>query len=211
MDRLIKELENYSYPLNKSDLVLDSEEKMVEVIQKNHLNSERIKKNLEVLEIQKVSIENSWNSFVFNLRDCNGIYRVTDRTNGAHPYSFKLEILISNKFGIGFCMSLIGRLIGIYFTGQNSKSLVPIRNFPSAIDGISQETRNPFISYFPFSEDQLEVTFQLIELSELYFPDFKLFNNLTATTKVKNMVIGNRMILESDLFQVLFTNNMVVI
>ncbi|WP_075350446.1 hypothetical protein [Algoriphagus marinus] len=211
MGSILEEIENYSFQLHRDDLYAKTDEEFIKINKRNQLEVERIKKNLEKLEVEKVGLVESWNSMVILLKENDQIKRVTDRTKGAHTYSFKMEILLPNKLGIGFCLSQIGKLIGIYFTSGHAKSIIPITEYTSTIGVFSKESKNPFISYFPYSEEQINFANKLISCCERFFPEFQLFNNIFAATKIEDIVIDGKSVYRSDLFQVLFADNLVII
>jgi hypothetical protein len=129
----------------------------------------------------------------------------------AFTYAFKVEVVLQDNFGIGFCLSQIGKLVGIYFTSQKHNSLIPLKEFTSSIGEFPKESINPFISYFPYSELQIEKAKHLIEISREFFPDFELFNNYCASDTIEDLVIDGKNFYKSELSQVLFANNLVVI
>lgn len=211
MNSFTELLNNYSYQLHRNDLYAKTDEEFIKINKRNQLEVGRIKKNLEKLEVEKGGLEESWNSMVTLLKGNDQFKRVTDRTKGAHTYSFKLEILLPDNLGIGFCLSQIGDLIGIYFTSGHAKSLIPITEYTSTIGVFSKESINPFISYFPYSDEQINFANKLISCCEEFFPEFQLFNNIFAATKIEDIVIDGKNVYVSDLFQVLFADNLVII
>ena len=96
---------------------------------------------------------------------------------------------------------------------------ITYKNYTAKYMGFSQlrskNTKHPIrridISYFPYSEIQIENAKQLMELSKEFFPDFVLFNNLFAGTTIEDLVIYGKNFYKSELFQVLFADNLVVI
>jgi len=211
MNSYLLELALYSYPCNRSDLFPKNQNEMVKINDKDGLNKKRVSEKFEELALQKIEYRENWVSFVNEVKFGGGFLRVTDRSQLVHSYSFKLELLLEGNYGLGFCLSQIGQLIGIYFTNQSLKANIPIVEFRSAVGVLSKKSPNPYISYFPFSVAQIDATNRLLEICEYYFKDFQLFNNYHASTKIQDLVIGDQNIYESDLFQVLFADNLVVI
>ena len=207
-----KELLNkYSYPLHRVDLFAKNHEEFIKIKQRDQFDIERTQRNFEKLANERIELEKSWSSFISRIKEFDGFLRVTDRTPSAFEYSFKVEIVLDNKSGLGFCLSQIGNLVGIYFTSQKPHALIPFKEFNSTIGELSKESINPFISYFPYSEIQIENAQQLMELSKEFFPDFVLFNNLFAGTTIEDLVIYGKSFYKSELFQVLFADNLVII
>jgi hypothetical protein len=211
MNSYLLELAQYSYPFDRSDLFPKNQNEMVKINDKDRLNKIRVSEKFEELAMRKMEHEEHWNSFVNEVKLEGRFIRVTDRSQLAHSYSFKLELLLEGNYGLGFCLSQIGQLIGIYFTNQSLKANIPIVEFRSAVGVLSKKSPNHFICYFPFSVTQIDATNRLLEICEYYFKDFQLFNNYHASTKIQDLVIGDQNIYESDLFQVLFADNLVVI
>ncbi|MFC5625593.1 hypothetical protein [Algoriphagus winogradskyi] len=50
-----------------------------------------------------------------------------------------------------------------------------------------------------------------MELSKVFYPDYVLFNNLFASVAIEELVIYDKNIYKSELFKVLFADNLVVI
>lgn len=211
MNSYLLELAQYSYPFDRSDLFPKNQNEMVKINDKYSLNKKRVSEKFEELAMRKMEHEEHWNSFVNEVKLEGRFIRVTDRSQLAHSYSFKLEFLLEGNYGLGFCLSQIGQLIGIYFTNQSIKASIPIVEFRSAVGILSKKSPNPYISYFPFSVAQIDATNRLLEICENYFKDFQLFNNYHASTQIQDLVIGDQNIYELDLFQVLFADNLVVI
>ena len=211
MNPYLKELENYSYPLHKTDLDGISDEEFIRITDRDQADIHRTQINFQKLANERIELESSWSSFFSRIKEIDGFLRVTDRTAGAYIYSFKAEIVLPDNLGIGICLSQIGNLVGFYFTSQKINALIPFKEFTSSIGGLSNVVINPFISYFPYSEIQIETANQLIEISREFFPDFELFNNFFASDTIEDLVIDGKNFKKSELFQVLFTNNLVVI
>lgn len=211
MNPFKEELCKFSFPLHREDLYAETEDDFIKINQRDQADIERTQKNFEKLASERFELERSWSSFISRIKVIDGFLRVTDRTPLAYTYSFKVEIVLENNLGIGFCLSQIGKLVGIYFTSQKINALIPFKEFTSPIGGFPNASINPFISYFPYSEIQIEIANQLIEYGKEVFPDFQLFNNYNASIKIKEIVIDGKNIYQSDLFQVLFANNLVVI
>ncbi|WP_339866128.1 hypothetical protein [uncultured Algoriphagus sp.] len=206
-----EELNNFSYPMHRDDLYAKTDEEFIEINQRDQFDIERTQRNFEKLANGRIELEKSWSSFISRIRGFDGFLRVTDRTPTAFVYSFKVEIVLDNNLGLGFCLSQIGKLIGIYFTSQKTSGLIPLKEFTSSIGEYSKESINPFISYFPYSEIQIEKAQQLMELSKVFYPDYVLFNNLFASVAIEDLVIYDKNIYKSELFKVLFADNLVVI
>lgn len=211
MNSYLLELAPYSYPFDRSDLFPKSHNEMVKINDKDRLNKIRVSEKFEELAIQKIEYQEYWVSFVNEVKLGGGFLRVTDRSQLAHSYSFKLEFLLEGNYGLGFCLSQIGQLIGIYFTNQSLKANIPIVEYRSAVGILSKKSSNLYISYFPFSETQVEASKWLLEICDNYFKGFQLFNNYHASTQIQDLVLGDQHVYESDLFQVLFADNLVVI
>jgi hypothetical protein len=201
----------YSYQLHRDDLYAKTDEEFIKINQRDQIAIERTQKNFENLANERIKLEKSWNSFLSRIKAINGFLRVTDRTPMAFTYSFKVEVVLQNNLGIGFCLSQIGKLVGIYFTSQKINALIPFKEFTSSIGEFSKESINPFISYFPYSQIQIESASQLMKISKEFFPDFELFNNYFASAQIEDLVIDGKFFYKSELFQVLFANNLVII
>ncbi|RAI85777.1 hypothetical protein [Algoriphagus yeomjeoni] len=211
MNFYIKELVNYSYPMHRDDLYAKNDEEFIEINQRDQFDIERTQRNFEKLANERIELEKSWCSFVACIKENDQFKRVTDRSSGAHSYSFKLEILLQRNLGIGLCISQIGKLVGIYFTSQKPQAIIPFKEFTATVDEFSKESINPFISYYPYSEEQVYFANMLIKCCEGFFPEFQLFNNLFASNKIEDIVIRGKNIYKSELFQVLFADNLVII
>jgi hypothetical protein len=211
MNPYLIDIEKYSFPLYKTDLNANIDEDFIKINQRDQADIERTQKNFEKLANERIKLERSWSSFVSRIMGIDGFLRVTDRTPMAFTYSFKVEVVLQNNLGVGFCLSQIGKLVGIYFTSQKINALIPFKEFTSSIGEFPKESINPFISYFPFSQIQIESANQLMEISKFFFPDFELFNNYYASAQIEDLVIDGKNFNKSELFQVLFANNLVVI
>jgi hypothetical protein len=211
MNPYLIDIEKYSYPLYKTDLNAKTDEDFIKINQRDQADIEKTQKNFEKLANERIELERSWSSFVLRIRGIEGFLKVTDRTPMAFTYSFKVEVVLQDNFGIGFCLSQIGKVVGIYFTSQKINALIPFKEFTSSVGGLSKVFINPSISYFPYSEIQIESANQLIEISREFFPDFQLFDNYCASDQIEDLVIDGRSFYKSELFQVLFADNLVVI
>lgn len=201
----------YSYPLHRADINAKTDENFIKINQRDQADIEKTQKNFEKLANERIELERSWSSFVSRIRGIDGFLKVTDRTPMAFTYSFKAEVVLQNNLGVGFCLSQIGKLVGTYFTSPKINALIPFKEFTSSIGEFPKESINPFISYFPYSQIQIESANQLMEISKFFFPDFELFNNYFASTQIEDLVIDGKNFNKSELFQVLFANNLVVI
>lgn len=204
-------LSHLSYSFDSEELNPQSETEMVQVFKKYQPLIEESKGKIEALNMEKEKLKSKWAGFVTSLKNEAECKRVVDRSILSHTYSYRVEIGLENGFGLGFCMSFIGNVLGIYYSSNSLDSAVPIIEH-SIIPGVlNREITHRNLSYFPFARYQLETAKELISLNSLYFPTFDLFDNTFAGEEFQNIGIGEEKFFKSDLFQILFANNLVVI
>lgn len=142
-----------------------------------------------------------WQALMADLKGCPAFTRVRDADFATNPHCYRVVLPIDGAAheGLMLCISMAGKLIGIYYSNLNNYALVPFR--------AGGCTTPAHISYYPFSKRQEELGRFVLALSQTYFADFHKFDNNYASVIVERVKVGEDLYDELDLFQAIFTAN----
>lgn len=148
---------------------------------------------------EKEAYRENWNCLKQDLKESGRFGRVRDMEFSTEPHAFKvvLPVYDSGHQGIIFCISMMKKYIGIYFSDYQKEALVPIMNCTTPLQ----------VSYYPFSPQQEEQARVALDIATRHFPDFQKFDNTYAGLPVGKVTIGADTYNEIDLFQAVFSTN----
>ena len=149
---------------------------------------------------EKEEYSESWDSLIAELEDCGRYYLVRDVGLTTLPHCFRvvLPFYKENHEGLMLCISMIGKLIGMYFSDYTKNALIPIYlncNTPEVV------------SYYPFSPRQEDEARFVLDLVNKHFPTFQKFDNTYASVPIQNIILGEQVYRKVDLFQAIFSAN----
>jgi hypothetical protein len=149
---------------------------------------------------EKEEYRENWNNLIADLEECGKYYRIRDCSPPTLPHCFRvvLPFYKENYEGLMLCISMMGKLIGMYFSDLTKGALVPIY--------LNCNTPN-VVSYYPFSSRQEEEARFVLDLVYKHFPAFEKFDNTYASIPVRNVTLGEHTYREVDLFQTIFSAN----
>jgi hypothetical protein len=135
---------------------------------------------------------------IFNFK--NSGYYVRDLTPFAHLHTNKLLIEISELEGsVILHISHLPSYIGFSYYHPTKKTL-------TSISGRNVSTN---LSFFPFSDLQLQLTRDIIIFISSIKTTLSLFNNIYANSSINDVIIDCTIQKETTLFQVVFDTNFV--
>lgn len=161
----------------------------------------KMAKNYESLVVEKESYRGAWQALVAELKSCPAFTRVRDAdfATNLHSYRVVLPIAGAAHEGLMLCVSMAGKLQGIYFSNLHSHALVPLCS--------GRCTTPEQVSYYPFTKRQEELGRLVLAISHTYFPYFQKFDNIYASVPVEKVKVGEEQYDELDLFQAIFSAN----
>lgn len=150
---------------------------------------------------QKKEFNENWKTIV-NFYKSIGYAR--DVSNASHLQTNSLIIGVDKiREGIILNISFLPKYFGIYFYHQDLIATIPI------IDKFGKE--NTHLSFFPFNRQQEDFSRNVLDYISTYLPDFSVFNNIYANSKISNVIIDGTIPIETNFFQVIFEDNMYTI
>jgi len=149
---------------------------------------------------EKERYREDWGKLIAELEDCRKYYKIRDCELATLPHCFRvvLPFYKENHEGLMLCISMIGKLIGMYFADYTKNTLVPIYlncNTPEVV------------SYYPFSPRQEDEARFVLDLVNKHFPTFQKFDNTYASVPIQNIILGEQVYRKVDLFQAIFSAN----
>lgn len=163
---------------------------------------ESILKGTNIIYNKAVSQKNLLNSFcktlVSHYREQGNYAR--DISNIAHLHTNKIIIELSEKDGtVVLNISHLPKLIGFYYYH-------PLYKTESKIVGVDN-IKN--LSFFPFTNLQVDMTNDIINYINPSCLNYNLFNNIFANNLINEVIIDGTLQEETTLFQVIFDTNFI--
>lgn len=167
----------------------------------NQAQFDELVQNIQSYEIQ-------WDRFSESLKEITCCGRVVNRSALANPYSILTEVNLSNSpDSIMLLLSALGNFYCFYFYSHTNKAVRPVKLYKRKQNQLLETIvwEDPYISYFPFSEGQIQAIIEIESHINKSFPGFVRFDSDQSEIPIYDIRIGEEFYPKLDLFQVIFT------
>ncbi len=150
---------------------------------------------------EKESYRKDWSSFLSCIKGSK-FPRVVNLEPSSERHCFKASLSFpNNNQGIILCISMIGKLVGIYYDQYyRGNNYLPMYNYRG-------NSENYTLSYYPATAEQEEFSRYTIETATSIFTSFQKFDNFYASKLVENIIVDRTRHEKLDLFQAFFCTN----